>query len=1041
MDLIEQFKTPGKEYRGKPFWAWNGDLNATEMIRQVHILKKMGMGGAFLHSRVGLRTKYLGDEWFDITRKTIDEMVLCDMEPWLYDEDRWPSGYAGGIATEPHDHRMKAMVMEIIPIERYTPQTKFIATWSANIDGKQVKNLERLSFDYPSSSDAAFVLAFYVETMPESPWFNEKAYLDVMSEKAVQAFLQSTHEEYKSRLTPEQFKHVRGMFTDEPSYTMFIKDQTPQAKNDNAYAFIPWTDDLDARFMDTYKYNLIEILPALFMDTNTLPFTKHRVDYRNLCTNLFVHRFTKKCHDWCEEHGWDLTGHVLFEEPLHHQVMAVGSAMRHYEYMQAPGMDLLTQFYDEYDTAKQVQSIKHQFDKSIMLSEMYGCTGWDFPLEGHKALGDWQAALGVNLRCHHLSWYTMAGEAKRDYPASIFFQSAWHEHYKYVEDYYARIHVALEAGRAVQKIGVIHPVETMFARYTPPLLNDGKNQWGMLEDQPENIKEVSESMKRVRDWLLNSHYDFDYIDEDILARHGEVTIGSSPQLNVAEAAYEVIIVPPIDVIRESTCRFLIDFAHAGGQVIIMDGSEAVIQATCSSCNLNQLEHIHTVAMRSEALTDCIRDKFRTVSLQNSKNEEDQSLIYQLRRDGADYVLFICNRDRKHDHKNIKINVKAHGNVYELRPETGDLSHLQALSYNDSVQFMTDFAPSGSHLYLITPKELEAPSISHTKKARVFNQSLGALLQAIPTEKNVAVLDYPSWRFGDEDSWRNPDEILKVDSAIRNIQGWPQRNGSMVQPWAAEIDRQGPTLELKYEFLVPTTIDTKIALAMEQAERWEVILNGTTLECDGGVFWIDTAFKCITLSNELLRVNSNILILKTSLKESTDLEALYLIGDFHVETTKGIHSLTPPTSPVKHGNWSEQGYPYYGGAMKYTYQLDTSSLPTLSDGETAYIEFPQFEAAMIHVVVNGEKSQTLAWEPYEIDITEILVSNDVLNIDVFIYGSRKNTFGPLHQVDTNPAWIGPMNFRTEGGDWTDTYVVKPYGLMVPPEIYIYKELVE
>ena len=56
---------------------------------------------------------------------------------------------------------------------------------------------------------------------------------------------------------------------------------------------------------------------------------------------------------------------------------------------------------------------------------MYGGSGWDFDLKGHKALGDWQALMGINLRCPHLSWYTMEGEAKRDYPASILHQSAW----------------------------------------------------------------------------------------------------------------------------------------------------------------------------------------------------------------------------------------------------------------------------------------------------------------------------------------------------------------------------------------------------------------------------------------------------------------------------------------------------------------------------------------------------------------------------------------------------------------------------------------
>ena len=45
-------KTMNK-YRGLPFWCWNGKLDKDEVIRQVHILKEMGFGGFFMHSRTG----------------------------------------------------------------------------------------------------------------------------------------------------------------------------------------------------------------------------------------------------------------------------------------------------------------------------------------------------------------------------------------------------------------------------------------------------------------------------------------------------------------------------------------------------------------------------------------------------------------------------------------------------------------------------------------------------------------------------------------------------------------------------------------------------------------------------------------------------------------------------------------------------------------------------------------------------------------------------------------------------------------------------
>ena len=51
--LLEAFEHPGRAYRGKPFWAWNGELEKDELIRQARIMKEMGLGGFFMHARAG----------------------------------------------------------------------------------------------------------------------------------------------------------------------------------------------------------------------------------------------------------------------------------------------------------------------------------------------------------------------------------------------------------------------------------------------------------------------------------------------------------------------------------------------------------------------------------------------------------------------------------------------------------------------------------------------------------------------------------------------------------------------------------------------------------------------------------------------------------------------------------------------------------------------------------------------------------------------------------------------------------------------------
>lgn len=170
--------------------------------------------------------------------------------------------------------------------------------------------------------------------------------------------------------------------------------------------------------------------------------------YVDLVECMFLEAYAIPMHECCQKHHLYFTGHVLQEDTLSGQTAMIGSVMRFYEHMDVPGVDVLTEGNKNFLLVKQLSSVARQTGKAWKLSELYGCTGWQFSLENHKQVGDWQALLGIDVRCPHLSWYTMQGEAKRDYPASIFFQSAWWKDYKQVEDYFARMPCAAARGRA-----------------------------------------------------------------------------------------------------------------------------------------------------------------------------------------------------------------------------------------------------------------------------------------------------------------------------------------------------------------------------------------------------------------------------------------------------------------------------------------------------------------------------------------------------------------------------------------------------------------
>ena len=110
----EQFRDPGQEYREIPFWSWNDLLDAGELRRQVRLIKEGGWGGFFMHSRAGLRTPYMGPDWLACVRLAVEEARSCGLQAWLYDEDKWPSGYAGGasVASNP-EHRAKHLVCKV----------------------------------------------------------------------------------------------------------------------------------------------------------------------------------------------------------------------------------------------------------------------------------------------------------------------------------------------------------------------------------------------------------------------------------------------------------------------------------------------------------------------------------------------------------------------------------------------------------------------------------------------------------------------------------------------------------------------------------------------------------------------------------------------------------------------------------------------------------------------------------------------------------------------------------------------------------------
>ena len=106
------------DYRAIPFWSWNSELDPEELRRQVRWMKEVGLGGFFMHARSGLKTEYMSEDWMKCIEACADEAQKIGMNAWAYDENGWPSGFAGGKILEDPEDRDQYLLHKIGKLDK-----------------------------------------------------------------------------------------------------------------------------------------------------------------------------------------------------------------------------------------------------------------------------------------------------------------------------------------------------------------------------------------------------------------------------------------------------------------------------------------------------------------------------------------------------------------------------------------------------------------------------------------------------------------------------------------------------------------------------------------------------------------------------------------------------------------------------------------------------------------------------------------------------------------------------------------------------------
>ncbi len=526
-------------YRSIPFWSWNSALDENALVKQIEDMKEAGIGGFILHARTGLQDEYLGEKWFSCVDACLKKARELHMEAWLYDENGWPSGFVGGKLLE--NEAFRACFLE------YAPGAFDKSAYAVFVADAE-KGYRRVA------APVEGVCEYHNVYLRVSP-----ANTDILNPAVVEAFIAETHEKYYARFRDSFGRELAGFFTDEPQYYRWATPYTPCAE--------PYFEDI--------RDGLIWLF---VQDERGYPF---RLKYYEVLNKLYTENFYQRLYDWCHAHNCALTGHSVEEGALHAQMLGGASVMPSYEFEDMPGMDALGRWNVEELPTVQVGSAAAQLGKKFVLTETYGCAGFDVTPKELRSIAESQYFQGVNRMCQHLYPYSMAGQGKVDHPPVFGPQGNWGEAFHTFNEYFARLGCVIANTKPVVDVAVLSPVRDVWLNYIRA------TDWDSVWDLEMDFK------KLLNEDLRKSGINFHILDERLLQRHGRV---QGDTLQVGEMTYRAVLIPKMENLSRSTYDLLRQYTGKLcilGDLQYLDGrrEKVELQANMDFAELVESRHI------------------------------------------------------------------------------------------------------------------------------------------------------------------------------------------------------------------------------------------------------------------------------------------------------------------------------------------------------------------------------------------------------------------------------------------------------------------
>ena len=280
---------------------------------------------------------------------------------WIWDEKGYPSGTAGGNVLEGHPELeaigLKHWSIDAPPtsatITLPDPRATLYATYVTYADGTRKRSSGKTGGRIPrwpegdvQRLDVYFLAPLFEGTFAAAA--GRRRYVNVLDRRAVNRFLRVTHVKYFERIPADLRQHVEAFFTDEVALSAHAGEpgkpafeQDPVDMSLPIYPSVPWSHELEDRFLDEHGYALERHVPSLFgafgEDDRRI-----RRDFWATVSRLYVSAYSRQASDVCAALGVDTSGHLLGEDTILQQVILHADLIQALKAFHRPGLDLLS---------------------------------------------------------------------------------------------------------------------------------------------------------------------------------------------------------------------------------------------------------------------------------------------------------------------------------------------------------------------------------------------------------------------------------------------------------------------------------------------------------------------------------------------------------------------------------------------------------------------------------------------------------------------------------------------------------------------------